>query len=534
MQQIPSWWQTSTIYQIYPRSFQDSNGDGIGDLRGIINRLDYFRWLGIDTLWLSPVYPSPMADFGYDIANYSDIDPTFGTLADMDDLIREAHQCDLKILLDFVPNHTSDEHDWFKESRSNRTNAKRDWYIWRDPAPNGGPPNNWLAHFGGNAWAFDEQTGQYYLHLFHEKQPDLNWRNPEVQQAMYDVLRFWLKRGIDGFRVDVIWLLIKDGQLRDNPLNPDWKEGDFPMDRLVSVYSHDQPEVHEIIREMRTLLDSFGERVLIGEIYLPVPRLMQYYGENLDEAHLPFNFQFIGLAEWNAQMIRTCVDAYETALPAGAWPNWVLGNHDNARVVSRAGKELARVAQMLLLTLRGTPTCYYGDELGMQDGIIPLEMIHDPRGRDNPADSRDPERTPMQWDATPNAGFSPAHVQPWLPVSNDYKTMNVAVQREDKHSMLTLTRSLLTLRKSMASLHQGSYRSLDAVSSTCFAYIREHAGERTLIVLNFSANEQTISLSDLAHGQILLSTQLDREGKINLSHFTLRGFEGCLIALPNA
>ena len=295
------WWQTGVIYQIYPRSFLDSNGDGVGDLPGITSKLDYLQWLGVDAIWLSPIYPSPMADFGYDISNYTDVHPLFGTLQDLDTLVQQAHQRGLKVILDYVPNHTSDEHPWFQESRSSRTNEKRDWYIWRDPAPGGGPPNNWASQFGGSAWQFDEQTGQYYLHLFDVKQVDLNWRNPRVRQAMDDVLRFWLDRGIDGFRVDVLWLLLKDDQFRDNGINPNWKPGDDPGIYQDKRYVQDLPGIQEIVRDMRTLLDSYGERVFIGEIYLPIERLVKYYGEALDGAHMPFNFQFVIMPTWNAR-----------------------------------------------------------------------------------------------------------------------------------------------------------------------------------------------------------------------------------------
>ena len=269
------WWQTGVLYQVYPRSFLDSNGDGVGDIAGITSKLDYLRWLGVDAVWLSPIYPSPMADFGYDISNYTDIHPLFGTLQDLDILVQQAHQRDLKVILDFVPNHTSDEHPWFQQARSSRTHEKRDWYIWRDPAPGGGPPNNWTSLFGGPAWQFDEQTGQYYLHLFDAKQADLNWRNPQVRKAMYDVLHFWLDRGIDGFRIDVIWLLLKDEQFRDNGVNPGWKQGDDPSTYQDGRYTEDQPGIYEIVRDMRAIVDSYSERVLIGEIYLPVERLMR-------------------------------------------------------------------------------------------------------------------------------------------------------------------------------------------------------------------------------------------------------------------
>jgi alpha-glucosidase len=523
----PAWWQTGVIYQIYPRSFLDGNGDGIGDLVGIISKLDYLHWLGVDILWLSPIYPSPMADFGYDISNYLDVDPIFGTLRDLDTLIAQAHQRGLKLVLDFVPNHTSDEHPWFQQSRSSLDNEKRDWYIWRDPAPDGGPPNNWLSIFGGPAWQFDERTGQYYLHLFDVKQPDLNWRNPRVRQAMYDVLRFWLERGVDGFRVDTLWLLLKDDQWRDNPFNPDWKPGDPAEQRQSRLYVEDRPGIHEIVREMRNTLKAYGERVLIGEIYLPVERLVHYYGETLDEAHLPFNFQLLSLPGWEAKVLRQVVDTYEALLPRGAWPNWVLSNHDRPRIATRVGREQARVAQMLLLTLRGTPTCYYGDELGMVNGNVPRELLQDPCDKDYPELSRDHERTPMQWDASPHAGFCASDVTPWLPVADDYQTCNVAVEREDAHSFLTFTRSLLQLRRSLPALTLGSYQAIEQDNPSCFVYQRQYQEQRYLVALNLSSQEQFLHLS--GQGRILLSTYMDYEGVRDCSNLYLRGNEGILI-----
>lgn len=532
MQQKHVWWQDGVIYQIYPRSFMDNNADGVGDLAGISQKLDYLTWLGVDSVWLSPIYPSPMADFGYDIANYTDVEPLFGTLDDFDILLQETHKRGMKLILDFVPNHSSDEHPWFSASRSSREDAKRDWYIWRDPAADGGPPTNWTSFFGGSAWQFDAATGQYYLHMFDVKQPDLNWRNPQVREAMYDVLRFWLERGVDGFRVDVIWMMIKDAQFRDNPERPGWKPGDPPYARQEGRYTENQPEVHDIIREMRVLVDSYAERVFIGEIYLPVPQLMEYYGDMLDEVHLPFNFQFLELASWNAQDIRRGVDLYEHALPAGAWPNWVLGNHDRKRIASRIGREQARVAQMLLLTLRGTPTCYYGDELGMQDVMVSPDKMTDPQGKDNPDNSRDPVRSPMQWNSQPNAGFSPATVETWLPVADDYQHYNVEAEQADAHSHLSLVRALLSLRRSIPALTSGSYRSLDdGVPAECFVYLREHAGVQYIIALNCSAQPQIISLSLAGQGHIVLSTQLDREGTIDLTALTLRENEGCLLQI---
>ncbi|HEY0604582.1 MAG TPA: alpha-amylase family glycosyl hydrolase [Herpetosiphonaceae bacterium] len=523
------WWQTGSVYQIYPRSFMDSDGDGTGDLKGIVAKLDYLSWLGIDALWLSPIFPSPMADFGYDVANYVDIDPLFGTLADFDVLLEQAHARGIKVLLDLVPNHTSDEHPWFVESRSSRDNPKRDWYVWRDAKPDGSLPNNWDAFFGGDAWEFDPTTEQYYLHLFHKKQPDLNWRNPEVRAAMYDAMRFWLDRGVDGFRVDVIWLLIKDEQFRDNPLNPDWKEGDAPFARFQRVYTEDQPETHQIVREMRALLDEYDERVLIGEIYLPLPRLMKYYGESLDEAHLPFNFQLV-LLPWQAQAIRKAVDDYETALPEGAWPNWVLGNHDQHRVASRIGAQQARVAQMLLLTLRGTPTCYYGDEIGMHDVPIPHELAYDPQELLSPGYGRDPERTPMQWDASANAGFSTA--KPWLPIADDYAANNVEAQRDDPTSMLSLFRRLIELRNAVPALTIGSHRSLDAGSDEVFAYLRETPEQRILVVLNLGSSAQTLDLSAAGTlADVICSTHMDRTERVDLTQLALRPDEGVVLAL---
>jgi alpha-glucosidase len=310
------WWKRGIVYQIYPRSFQDSNGDGIGDLKGIRQRLDYLAWLGVDAIWISPIYTSPMADFGYDVADYCGIDPIFGTIEDFDRLVEDAHARGLKLILDFVPNHTSDRHPWFAESRSSRTDPKRDWYIWRDAAPDGSPPNNWISNFGGPAWEWDEATGQYYHHAFLKEQPDLNWRNPEVRSAMYDALRFWLDRGVDGFRVDVIWHLIKDAAFRDNPPNPAYQPNQAEINRFLQVHSADQPEVHEVVSEMRRVLEEYPERVLIGEIYLPLERLVAYYGQDLAGAHLPFNFQLIHTA-WNAREIAALIDEYEAAVPAG-------------------------------------------------------------------------------------------------------------------------------------------------------------------------------------------------------------------------
>src|SRR3954447_22721145 len=502
------WWQRGIIYQIYPRSFMDSNGDGVGDLPGIVGKLDYLAALGVDAIWLSPIYPSPMADFGYDVADYTGIHPLFGTLADFDMLLAESHVRGLKVMLDFVPNHSSDEHPWFIESRSSRDNPKRDWYIWRDPAPGGGPPNNWLSFFGGGAWQWDAATGQYYLHLFHTKQPDLNWRNPAVQAAMLGALRFWLDRGVDGFRVDVIWLMIKDDQFRDNPPNPEYVAGQRPLAALLPLYSADRPEVHDIIGMMRQLLDQYDQRMMVGEIYLPIERLMTYYGVAGSGTHLPFNFQLVVLP-WNARVLDTAITAYEAALPDDGWPNWVLGNHDQHRIATRVGAAQARVAAMLLLTLRGTPTMYNGDEIGMHDVDVPPELVQDPQELGVPGIGlgRDPERTPMQWDASPNAGFTSG--TPWLPLADDYERFNVAAESDDPCSMLTLHRRLIALRRANPALEIGSYARVPA-DGDLLAYIRAAGNQRLLIALNLGSQEQTLDLGAL-RGQVVLSTHLDRE-----------------------
>jgi alpha-glucosidase len=523
-----SWWQQGVIYQVYPRSFQDRNGDGIGDLAGITARLEYLAVLGVDAVWLSPIYPSPMADFGYDIADYCAIDPVYGSLQDFDRLIDHAHRLGLKVLLDFVPNHTSDQHRWFIESRASRDNPKRDWYLWRDPASDGGPPNNWLSRMGGSAWQWDAASGQYYYHAFLPQQPDLNWRNPAVRAAMEGVLRFWLERGVDGFRVDVLWLLIKDAPFRDNPLNPFFKPGGPEHHRQLHTYTEDRPEVHDIVRAMRRTLDSYGERVLIGEIYLPVPQLVSYYGKSSDGAHMPFNFQLI-TAQWTASHIAAIVSAYERALPVHAWPNWVLGNHDNPRVASRIGASQARVAAMLLLTLRGTPTLYYGDEIGMTDVDIPPERVRDPAGLRQPGlgQGRDPERTPMQWDASLNAGFTEG--EPWLPVG-DAGAVNVASQNGAASSLLSLYRRLLSLRRSEPALVAGTLERV-AAHEDVLTFERRLGDIRLFVALNMGASVSTLPAPA---GRVLLSTSEAHDGSDVVGELTLQGGEAVVIACDRA
>jgi alpha-glucosidase len=524
------WWQRGTIYQVYPRSFMDSNGDGVGDLPGLISRLDHLRWLGVDALWISPIYPSPMKDFGYDVADYTGVHPLFGTLGDFDALVREAHARELKVILDFVPNHTSDQHAWFAESRASRSSAKRDWYLWRDAAPGGGPPNNWLSCFGGSAWQWDEGSAQYYYHAFLPEQPDLNWRNPAVVEAMLGVLRFWLDRGVDGFRVDVLWHLIKDDEFRDNPANVEWREGMDPYQALVPAHTTDRPEVHAIVNRMRRLFDEYQDRVLIGEIYLPVERLMTYYGADLGGAHLPFNFQLIS-ARWDARHIARLVAEYEAALPEGGWPNWVLGNHDQHRIATRVGPAQARVAAMLLLTLRGTPTLYYGDEIGMRDVPIPPHRVRDPFEKNVPGKGlgRDPERTPMQWNGDANAGFTQG--EPWLPLADDFARTNVQAQRADPRSMLSLYHRLIALRRGEPALEVGRFEAVEAAGDV-LAYIRRGRADESafLVALNLGPRPHALRCPVPA-GTIALSTGLDREGEAVSGEVRLGANEGLVIRI---
>ena len=515
------WWQRGVIYQIYPRSFQDSGQDGVGDLRGITRRLPYVASLGVEAVWLSPIFRSPMRDFGYDVADYCDIDPLFGDLADFGALVAEARRLGLKVILDYVPNHTSSDHAWFQGALKGRDAEKRDWYVWADPAPGGGPPNNWKSFFGGPAWTLDEASGQYYLHQFLPSQPDLNWRNPAVREAMMEVLRFWMRRGVDGFRVDVMWLLAEDEALRDEPANPEWRPGQPEHTSLLHPYTQDQPETWGYVREMRRTLDEFEDRMMVGEIYLPTETLLRYAGTPEEPlAHLPFNFHLI-LLPWNAGEVRAFADRYDAECRAArSWPNWVLGNHDQHRFKSRVGAAQYRVAQTLLLTLRGTPTVYYGDEIGMVDVPIPLERMVDPAGfqqPDSPEAGRDPERTPMQWDASPNAGFCAPGVTPWLPLAEDAAQVNVAAQENDPASDLNYFRALMRLRQAEPALLGGAYRSLDAGHPEVFAFERggdsdsDNGGEGAgplRVLLNFGAG--THPLAPGLGGPCLLSSRGDQ------------------------
>ena len=495
-----SWWKHAVVYQIYPRSFQDSNGDGIGDLNGIRNRLDYLVALGINAVWISPIYPSPMADFGYDVAEYCGIDPIFGTMGDFDRLLEEAHRRGLRLILDFVPNHTSDQHPWFIESLSSRENPKRGWYIWRDQ------PNNWQSHFGGSAWEFEERTGQYYLHEFLKEQPDLNWRNPAVKAAMFDALRFWLRKGVDGFRVDVMWLMIKDDQFRDNPPNPGYTVGQGTRAQFLPIYDADRPEIHELVAEMRGVLEEFGDRVLIGEIYLPIPRLMDYYGQQLRGANLPFNFQLLQCA-WTADELARAIGDYMAALPFEAWPNWVLGNHDKSRIASRIGLKKARAAALLLFSLPGTLTIYNGEELGMQDVLIRPEEVQDPAEKRQPGIGmgRDPERTPIPWDSSSFCGFTSG--TPWLPIGDGNRAVNVQSSRTDPTSMLSFYQRLLGIRRDEQVLVSGHLAEISAADSV-LQFMRSNGNKRFRFVINLAEEPRQI---DVESGVIAACTDLHRE-----------------------
>ncbi|HEY3704542.1 MAG TPA: alpha-amylase family glycosyl hydrolase [Terracidiphilus sp.] len=513
-----SWWKDAVVYEVYPRSFQDSNGDGIGDLNGIRERLDYLVDLGIDTVWISPIYPSPMADFGYDVADYCGINSIFGTMQDFDRLLEEVHKRGLRMILDFVPNHTSDQHPWFLESRSSRDNPKRDWYLWRDQ------PNNWLSHFGGSAWEFDQKTQQYYLHEFLKEQPDLNWRNPAVKTAMFDALRFWLRKGVDGFRVDVMWLMIKDDQFRDNPPNPGYHLGQGSKERLLPIYDADRPEIHGLVAEMRGVLEEFGDRVLIGEIYLPVQQLMSYYGKDLTGANLPFNFQLLQ-CPWNAPDVAQVIADYHDALPDGAWPNWVLGNHDKPRIASRVGAHQARNAAMLLFTLPGTLTMYYGEELGMCDVKIAPEDVQDPAEKNQPGIGmgRDPERTPMPWDGSPLAGFTTG--KPWLPLGPEHDQCNVEALRKDATSIYALYRKLLRLRRKHPALANGTLADVKAEGHV-LRFLRGSGDKALLIVMNLGHEPVR---TDVDAGSIVVSTGMDRDGERVSGSTDLKSGEGLMI-----
>jgi alpha-glucosidase len=522
------WWHGGVFYQIYPRSFVDSNDDGAGDLPGIISKLDYLAQLGIAGIWLSPITVSPNGDWGYDVADYCDIDPDFGTLDDLQTLVTEAGRRGIRILMDLVPNHTSDQHTWFVDARSGPDAEHRDWYVWADPKPDGGPPNNWVSIFGGSAWEIDEASGQYFLHNFEVTQPDLNWWNDDVRHAFDDIVRFWWDRGVGGFRIDVCNMMIKDAELRDNPIATE----DDPLDQqfagVRAVYNTDRPEAHDILRHWRTISDTYPEtRLLIGETNVEqLPTLMGFYGSGSNELHGGFNFIFVN-APLNAEAMRTVVEETEALLPEGAWPIWTGSNHDISRLATRwAGgdPDKVRCALLILLTLRGTPFLYQGDEIGLTDGPIEQSDLHDAVGiRFWPYyKGRDAERTPMPWSDAPGAGFTGPGVTPWLPLS-DPAFGTVADQEADADSVLAFTRRAIACRIGRADLATGSYRSVTSPAGT-WAFER---GEHTLVMVNMTDTAQRV---EAGGGSIAVSTDRALEGTPVDGALTLAPWTGVVIA----
>jgi len=519
------WWERAVIYQIAVQSFQDSNGDGKGDLPGLIDRLDYLSWLGVGAIWLTPIYRSPFRDFGYDIADFCSIDPRFGTLNDFDELIAALHARDIRLVLDFVPNHTSDDHPWFRESRSSRSSAKRDWYVWADAAENGGPPNNWLSRFGGSAWEWDEATGQYYYHAFLTEQPDLNWRNPSVRAAMADVLRFWLNRRVDGFRVDASAVLAEDKLLRDDPPNPEYDDGVPPPQRLQRIFTDDRPETMHYIEELRAVIDEFDNRLLCGEVQGKTDRIGHFYGEEHPRLHLPLNYALLDSA-WDALSLQGHIDAYLNAIPQDAWPVWVVGGHDKKRIASKIGQLQCRVLAMLALTLRGTPFFFAGDEIGMEQIEIPADRIDDPFEKLVPGYelNRDPERTPMRWDSTRNGGFTSG--EPWLPMGPDVASRNVAALQSDPHSLLVLYRRLIELRRRERALTEGKQVPLRSLNDV-LAFKRSTADEELIVALNTVHQPRRFGIPK--GGTVVLSTYLDHEEAPVSGALLLRADEGVII-----
>jgi alpha-glucosidase len=524
------WWRDGCIYQIYPRSFADSNGDGTGDLNGITARLDYLSGLGVDAIWLSPINPSPDVDFGYDVSDYNGIDPRYGTLEDFDRLVAAAHQRGIRVVLDLVLNHTSDQHAWFVQSRKSRDNPYRDWYLWADPAARGGPPNNWESVFGGKGWELDPATGQYYFHMFYKQQPDLNWRNPAVRQAMLDVFRFWLERGVDGFRLDVFNVYFKDAQLRSNPP----RLGLRGFDRQQHVYDVDQPEMESLLAEIRALVDTYPERYLVGETFESTPALAARYCKP-GLLHATFNFKFLK-CRWNASAFLRSIQEWETALDPGAWPTWVLNNHDVPRAGTRYGQgendERLKVAAALLLTQRGTPFLYAGEEIGMRDIPIRRGQILDPIGKRYWPFfiGRDGCRSPMQWDSGPQAGFTTG--RPWLPLHQNAGARNVAAMEEEPESLLNFYKRLLRLRRDVPALRDGMFQPLNFTPYRILAYLRQDQTGAVLVAMNFGRLPHKFVLGgelSRRRWRLLLSNKRERLEQEQFFLLPLAGNEVCIL-----
>jgi alpha-glucosidase len=524
------WWQDAVFYEIYPRSFADSNGDGVGDLNGIASKLAYLKDLGVDAIWISPCYPSPQVDFGYDVSDYEDIDPMYGTLKDFQNLARDAKRHNIRIIMDFVLNHTSPQHKWFIDSASSRTSAHRDWYIWRDGKAPGVPPNNWISGFGGSAWQFDPKSGQYYYHYFAVGQPDLNWRNPAVETAMFDVTRFWYERGVSGFRLDAVDLLFEDPKLHDNPVLPG--KNDLGDPNMENKYNDKLPEVHTELKKLRKVAGEH-DAVLIGETYTSNrDELKEYYGDHDDEIQMPMDFMFCEVNKLSARDFREQIANAEST---GGWPVYVISNHDMPRSYVRYGDgkhndQIAKLMAGMYLTLRGTPIMYYGEELGMENNDpVRKEDVKDPIGIAGwPEEKgRDGERTPMQWNDSPNAGFSAAN--PWLPVPASYHDHNVASELEQPASVLQFYKHLLALRRHEAALRNGDYVALNQDNPNVLSYFRRYKSEAVLVALNMSATAQTMSFNLSAEGfpraqaSTLLTTSFSQPGN-SLEHVTLDPF----------
>jgi alpha-glucosidase len=491
-----AWWQHAVFYEIYPRSFADSNGDGIGDLRGITSKLDYLKDLGVDAIWITPCFPSPQVDFGYDVSDYENIDPMYGTLADFDVLASEAKKRGIHIIFDFVVNHSSDQHKWFLDSKSSRTSAHRDWYVWRDGKGPGEPPNNWVSIFGGSAWKFDPATNQYYYHFFYAEQPDLNWRNPAVKDAMFDVTRWWYKRGVAGFRLDAVDTLYEDPKLQDNPiLRPGTNAFGDPIED--NKYNTKFPEVHDVLRGLRKVADE-NNAVMIGETWTTdVAELNKYYGEGNNELQLPMDFLFTMVNKLSPAEFRKQIAAVDAA---SGWPTFVISNHDIVRSYDRYGDgehndQIAKLMAALYLTLRGTPIMYYGEEIGMKTTPpTSKEAVKDPIGRTGwPQEKgRDGERTPMQWDGSDNAGFSKG--TPWLPVPETYKTHNVAEEAKNPNSVLEFYKKVLKLRHTNRALLEGNYTALNESDANVLSYLRLYKNSGVVVALNMSGTAQKVKL----------------------------------------
>ncbi len=534
------WWKHAVIYEIYPRSFQDSNGDGVGDINGITSRLDYVRDLGIDAIWISPMYPSPLVDFGYDISDYTAIDPLYGTLADFDRMVSEAKKRNIRVIMDFVPNHTSEQHPWFAESRSSRTNPKRDWYVWRDGKGPGQPPNNWQSWFGHSAWQLDPATKQHYYHHFYTEQPDLNWRNPQVRKAMYDAMRFWLDRGVAGFRIDAVSRLFEDPNLHDDPILPGKNAYGDP--NIAHKYTDNLPEVHEVLREMRRVVNKYpGNPVLISEADEPnIAELTKMYGSKDDEVQLPMDFQIADVNRLSAPDFRRLLDEIDRNT-AGGQPHYFFSNHDQPRQWDRYGDgvhndQIAKLMAALLLTTRATPLMYYGEEIGMRTTTpVRKEDVQDPIGKIGwPEEKgRDGERTPMQWDASKNAGFSTAE-RPWLPVPPSSAEYNVKAESQDPGSILSFYKQLLALRRNEPALRDGRYLPVNREDPFVLAYLRKNAGsgDAILVVLNMSAESKTVRFDLAADGikestarPLIAAPEMGHESKsTQLNHFMIPAF----------